>query len=48
MKKYFDYSESKYNEKSSNIAVFTKTPTLIHNKSFCLDIYTYEKKLKVF
>lgn len=38
MEKYFYYSESKYNQKSSNIAVFTKTPTLINNKKYDINV----------
>ena len=32
MKKYFSYSDSIYNEQSSNIAIFTKTPVNINDK----------------
>jgi len=38
MKKYFGYQDSIYNEKSSNIAVFSKTPVLVKNKKFDINV----------
>jgi hypothetical protein len=38
MLKYFGYKTSLYNEKSSNIAIFTKTPVQYREKNIILDI----------
>jgi len=38
MQKYFFYNESIYNEKSSNIAVYTKTPVNIKNKWYDINV----------
>jgi len=38
MEKYFGYSESIYNESSSNIAVYTKTPVIINEKKYDVNV----------
>lgn len=38
MKKYFGYSKSKYNTESSNIAIYTKTPAIIENEEYDINV----------
>jgi len=38
MQKYFFYNKSIYNKKSSNIAVYTKTPVNIKNKWYDINV----------